>query len=477
VLTSTDDDNVAFKAVQVGAQDYLVKGQAEGSLLRRAVRYSIERKQSEQRLMRMALYDQLTGLANRTLFRQRLAHAVARSRRTGEPFAVMILDLDRFKAINDGFGHDAGDVLLQKVAATLQSAVRESDTVARLAGDEFAVLLEPVVSQGEVAVISSRILSAITEPYDLGEDEAVITTSIGVALYPDAGDCVDVLLKSADAAMYIAKEQGRHGFHVLTHLEPDIGKARLRIERDLRTAVEKRELELYYQPVVTPSGAIAGAEALLRWDSRQGKPMAAGALVAMLEDTGLIGPVGEWVIREACNQLKRWRSQVSRVSVNLSARQLANTSFVDNVLAALEETETEPSCLELEVTESMLMKAGGRSESALRRLHDEGVRIVLDDFGTGYSSLSYLRQFPVDALKVDRSFVADLPHDASAQGVVRAIVSMGHSLGLTVVAEGVETYDQHRWLVAQGCDLLQGYFDGPPAPPESDEWQRRTNPP
>src|SRR5262249_42822912 len=196
----------------------------------------------------------------------------------------------------------------------------------------------------EVAVIASRILSAIIEPHDLGEEEAMITTSIGVALYPDAGDCVDVLLKSADAAMYVAKEQGRNGFHVLTHLEPDVGKARLRVERDLRSAVEKRELELYYQPVVTPSGAIAGAEALLRWDRRQGKPMAAGALVAMLEDTGLIGTVGDWVIREACIQLKRWRSQVSRISVNLSARQLAHGAFADNVIVALEQTETEPSC-------------------------------------------------------------------------------------------------------------------------------------
>jgi EAL domain-containing protein (putative c-di-GMP-specific phosphodiesterase class I) len=315
------------------------------------------------------------------------------------------------------------------------------------------------------------------DPYDLGEDEAVITTSIGVALYPDAGDCVDVLLKSADAAMYIAKEQGRNGYHVLTHLEPDVGKARLRVERDLRIAVERGELELYYQPLVTPTGTIAGAEALLRWDRRQGKPLSADALVAMLEDTGLMGSVGDWVIRQACGQLKRWHMLVNRVSVNLSARQLAHAAFANNVLAALEDTGTEPSQLELEVTEAMLMKGGGRSEQALRRLHDEGVRIALDDFGTGYSSLSYLRQFPVDALKVDQSFVADLPHDASAQSVVRAIVSMGHSLGLTVVAEGVETYDQHRWLVAQGCDLLQGYFDGPPAPPESDEWQRRTNPP
>jgi diguanylate cyclase (GGDEF)-like protein len=477
VLTGTNDDAVAFKAVQVGAQDFLIKGQTDGALLRRAVRYSIERKQSEQRLMRMALYDQLTGLVNRTLFRQRLAHAVARARRTGDSFAVMVLDLDRFKAINDGLGHDAGDLLLQKVAATLQSAVRESDTVARLAGDEFAVLLEPVVSQGEVAVIASRILTAVTDPYDLGEEEAVITTSIGVALYPDAGDCVDVLLKSADAAMYMAKEQGRNGFHVVAHLEPDVGKARLRVERDLRLAVENGELEVYYQPVVTPSGAIAGAEALLRWDRRQGKPLSADALVAMLEDTGLIGNVGDWVIRQACTQLKRWRSQVNRISVNLSTRQIAQAAFAENVLATLEETDTDPNRLELEVTEAMLMKAGGRSEAALRRLHDEGLRIVLDDFGTGYSSLSYLRHFPVDALKVDRSFVADLPHDASAQSVVRAIVSMGHSLGLTVVAEGVETYDQHRWLVAQGCDLLQGFFDGAPAPPESDEWQRRTNPP
>jgi diguanylate cyclase (GGDEF)-like protein len=474
VLTGRDDDAVAVKAVQVGAQDFLVKGQTDGALLRRSIRYSIERKQSEQHLMRMALYDQLTGLANRSLFRQRLAHAVARTRRTSEPFGVMVLDLDRFKAINDALGHDAGDVVLQKVAATLLMAVRESDTVARLGGDEFAILLEPVVSQSEISVVVSRILSAISEPYDLGEDEVVVTTSIGVALYPEAGDCVDVLLKSADAAMYVAKEEG-NGFHILTRLEPDAGRGRLRLERELRDAVKNKELELYYQPQVTPSGVIVGAEALLRWDRHHGKPMGAGTLVAILEDIGLMNGVGDWVVTESCAQLKRWRGLVNRMSVNISERQLARAGFVEHVLDCLERTSLEPAQLELEVTEGMLMKAGGRAEQALRRLRDAGVRIALDDFGTGYSSLSYLRRFPVDALKVDQSFVADLPSDISAQSVVRAIVSMGHNLGLTVVAEGVETDDQQNWLVGAGCDLLQGFFDGRPEPANSVEWLRRAS--
>jgi diguanylate cyclase (GGDEF)-like protein len=473
VLTGNDDDVVAVRAVQVGAQDFLVKGQTDGSLLRRSIRYSIERKQSEQRLMRMALYDQLTGLANRSLFRQRLAHAVARTRRTADSFAVLLLDLDRFKQINDGLGHDAGDVLLQKVAATLQMAVRESDTVARLGGDEFAILCEPVVSANEVSIIAKRILAAICEPYDLGEDEVMVTTSIGVALYPEAGDSVDVLLKSADAAMYIAKEEGRNGYHVVTKLEPDAGRARLRLEKELRIAVEKQELELYYQPQVTPLGEIVGAEALLRWDRRNKKPMGADQLVAMLEDTGLMNDVGDWVIEEACKQLGRWQGLMNRMSVNLSVRQLARSGFAEHVLAVLERTGVEPWQLELEVTEGMLMKSGARSEQALRRLRDVGVRVALDDFGTGYSSLSYLRRFPVDALKVDQSFVADLPGDPSAQSVVRAIVSMGHNMGLTVIAEGVETDEQQSWLVGVGCDLLQGFFDGAPSPPDSDEWERR----
>jgi diguanylate cyclase (GGDEF)-like protein len=424
--------------------------------------------------MRMALYDQLTGLANRSLFRQRLAHAVARTRRTSDSFAVMLLDLDRFKAVNDGLGHDAGDVLLQKVAATLQMAVRESDTVARFGGDEFAILCEPVVSQSEVSVIVSRILSAIAEPYDLGEEEVGVTTSIGVALYPDAGDSVDVLLKSADAAMYIAKEQGRNGFHVLNRREPDAGRARLRLEKELRSSVHNHELTLYYQPQVTPAGELVCAEALLRWDRGGKKPMGASALVAMLEDTGLMNGVGDWIIREACAQFTRWNGHLSRMSVNLSARQLARAGFEEHVLAVLVDTGMEPWQLELEITEGMLMKSGGRSEHALRRLRTAGVRIAIDDFGTGYSSLSYLRRFPIDVLKVDQSFVADLPHDESAQSVIRAITSMGHNLGLTVVAEGVETFDQQRWLIDVGCDLLQGFFDGPPAPPESDEWRRRT---
>jgi len=477
VRTVRDDDTLAVKAVQVGAQDFLVKGQTDDNLLRRAIRYSIERKQSEQRLMRMALYDQLTGLANRSLFRQRLAHAVARTRRTSESFAVMLLDLDRFKHVNDALGHNAGDVLLQKVAATLRMAVRESDTVARIGGDEFAILCEPVVSQSEVSVIVSRILSAISEPYDLGDEELGVTTSIGVALYPDAGDSVDVLLKSADAAMYVAKEQGRNGYHVLSRREPDAGRARLRIEKSLRNAVHNRELTLYYQPQVTPSGDLVGAEALLRWDRAVGeKAIPTSNLVAMLEDTGLMNSVGEWVVREACAQFGRWNGYVNRMSVNLSARQLARSGFEEHVLSVLVDTGMDPSQLELEITEGMLMKGGGRSEHALRRLRAAGVRISLDDFGTGYSSLSYLRRFPIDAVKIDQSFVTDLPHDESARSVVRAIVAMGHSLGVTVVAEGVETKEQQRWLVDAGCDLLQGFFDGPPAPPNSEEWRRRTTP-
>ena len=476
VLTDNEDDTIAVKAVQVGAQDFLVKAQTDGNLLRRSIRYSIERKQSEQRLMRMALYDQLTGLANRSLFRQRLAHAVARTRRTSDSFAVMVLDLDRFKAVNDGLGHDAGDVLLQKVAATLQMAVRESDTVARLGGDEFAILCEPVVSQAEVSVIVTRILTAISEPYDLGDEEIGVTTSIGVALYPDAGDSVDVLLKSADAAMYVAKEQGRNGFHVLSRREPDAGRARLRLEKELRAAVHNHELTLYYQPQVSPAGELLGAEALLRWDRRHNKPISASALVSMLEDTGLMSSVGEWVISEACAQFVRWHGHMKRMTVNLSARQLARSGFDEHVLSVLSDAGMDPWQLELEITEAMLMKSGGRSEHALRRLRTAGVRIAIDDFGTGYSSLSYLRRFPIDALKVDQTFVADLPHDESAKSVVRAIVSMGHSLGLTVVAEGVETLEQQRWLVDVGCDLLQGFFDGPPAPPESEDWRRRTTP-
>ncbi|HVW26193.1 MAG TPA: EAL domain-containing protein [Polyangiaceae bacterium] len=477
VFTSTDDDALAIKAVQVGAQDFLVKGQTDDGLLRRAIRYSIERKQSEQRLMRMALYDQLTGLANRSLFRQRLAHAVARTRRTSESFAVMLLDLDRFKQVNDALGHNAGDVLLQKVAATLQMAVRESDTVARIGGDEFAILCEPVVSQSEVSVIVSRILSAISEPYDLGEDEVGVTTSIGVALHPDTGDSVDGLLKAADAAMYVAKEQGRNGFHVLSRREPDAGRARLRLEKALRNAVHNRELTLYYQPQVTPSGDLIGAEALLRWDRTTiSKPMPTSSLVAMLEDSGLMNSVGDWVVHEACIQFCRWNGLVDRMSVNLSARQLAHAGFEEQVLSVLLETGMDPSQLELEITESMLMRNGGRSEQALRRLRAAGVRISLDDFGTGYSSLSYLRRFPIDTVKIDQSFVADLPDDESAQSVVRAIVAMGHNLGVTVVAEGVETAEQQGFLADAGCDLMQGFFDGPPAPPNSEEWRRRATP-
>ena len=436
-----------------------------------------ERKQAEDQLAYLANYDALTGLPNRYLFQDRLEHTLRQANRSGEQLALLFLDLDRFKAINDTFGHAVGDEMLKLAARRLLSAVRTSDTVARLGGDEFTLLLENVSDSEEVSSVAHKALDAMSQPFVLGGRELCVSVSIGIALYP--GDAADTatLLKHADAAMYQAKEQGRAVYRFFTSELNQQAQERLRLETALRNALARDEFVLYFQPQVQiDNGRIIGFEALLRWRPNQADLVSPDQFIPVLEETGLIIPVGEWVLREACQWLQRWQQAglwVPRVAVNLSARQFQQGALVQIIADILAATDLATDRLELEITESMLVEHA-LSDPAISQLQNMGVRLAIDDFGTGYCSLSYLKRFEVDTLKIDRSFVRDLGYDSDDAAITTAIITLAHSLELTVIAEGVETTEQIAFLQRHGCDYLQGFLASRPLPPEDCAvWLRR----
>ncbi len=428
-----------------------------------------ERKQAEDQLAYLANYDALTGLPNRYLFQDRLDHALRQADRSGEQLALLFLDLDRFKAINDTFGHAVGDEMLKLAARRLLSTVRASDTVARLGGDEFTLLLENVSDSEEAGSVAGKALDAMNQPFVLGGRELCVSVSIGIALYPgDAADTV-TLLKHADAAMYQAKEQGRASYHFFTSALNQQVQERLRLETALRNALARDEFVLHFQPQVQiDNGRIIGFEALLRWRPNQADLVPPDQFIPVLEETGLIIPVGEWVLREACQWLQRWQQAglwVPRVAVNLSARQFQQGALVQIIADILAATDLATDRLELEITESILVEHA-LSDPAISQLQNMGVRLAIDDFGTGYCSLSYLKRFEVDTLKIDRSFVRDLGYDSDDAAITTAIITLAHSLELTVIAEGVETAEQIAFLQRHGCDYLQGFLASRPLPPE-----------
>jgi diguanylate cyclase (GGDEF)-like protein/PAS domain S-box-containing protein len=410
--------------------------------------------------------DALTGLANRSLLRDRLGQAISYAYRYGHPIWVMFVDLDRFKFINDTLGHQAGDTLLKAVAYRLQSAVRETDTVARMGGDEFVLVLTERDDDGLTTGIVQRVMDAIAAPLDIHGHEFFITCSIGVAVYPADGEKSEDLIKHADIAMYRAKETGRNNFQFYTSTMNEKAMERLRLEGDLRNALERDEFELHYQPQVDlQSGEIVGVEALIRWRHPELGMISPARFIALAEETGLIVPIGAWVIRTACMQNKAWQANGIahlRVSVNLSARQFAHNDLVESIAHALNEAQLEPQYLEIELTESLVMADVERAIGVLRELKALGVQLSIDDFGTGYSSLSYLKRFPIDVLKIDRSFVNDITTDPDDAAIVSTIVSLAHSLRLQVIAEGVETEAQLAYLRQHDCDQMQGYFFSPP---------------
>ncbi|WP_317205356.1 EAL domain-containing protein [Janthinobacterium sp.] len=421
-----------------------------------------ERKLAEQRIQHIAHHDVLTGLPNRALLRERLTQAIAYAERAGEPLWVLLIDLDRFKFVNDSLGHKAGDLLLKTVAARLQAGLRESDTVARLSGDEFVAILSQRPDEALGGEIVQRLMDRVAQPVTLEGKEFLITCSIGVAVHAPGGEAAHQLIERADIAMYSAKKEGRNTFRFYAAAMNEAAQERMRIEGALRNALEREEFVLHYQPQVDlRSGRIVGAEALLRWRHPELGMVAPDRFIALAEETGLIVPIGAWVMRRACAQNKAWQEAglgPLRIAVNLSARQFGEAGLVDAIGAVLAKTALAPADLELELTESVFMTDAGLAVSQLHALKALGVQLSIDDFGTGYSSFSYLRRFPIDVLKIDRTFIHDIASDAGDAAIVAAIIALAHNLKLRVIAEGVETQAQLDYLRLRGCDEMQGYF-------------------
>jgi diguanylate cyclase (GGDEF)-like protein/PAS domain S-box-containing protein len=419
-------------------------------------------------IIHSAQHDFLTGLPNRVLLNDRVNQAIALSTRHGTKGAVLFLDLDGFKHINDSLGHPVGDQLLQSIAGRLVDCLRGSDTVSRQGGDEFVVLLSEVEHAEDAAILARRILQSVSEVHPIGKHELHVTTSIGVSVYPDDGLDAETLIKNADTAMYQAKENGRDGYQFFKPAMNVRAVERQSIEEGLRRALERREFELYYQPKVDlRTGAITGGEGLIRWSRPTGEPMSPAQFIPVAEDCGLILPIGSWVLREACRQTRLWLDAgLPRITmaVNISAVELRNERFVDGVLGTLDDTGLDPTCLELELTEGVLMKQVESTEVILKRLRGSGVKLAVDDFGTGYSSLSYLRKFSIDTLKIDQSFVRQITAGPEETTIVRAIIGMGRNLKLRIVAEGVETAEELAFLQSQHCDEAQGYYFSRPVP-------------
>jgi diguanylate cyclase (GGDEF)-like protein/PAS domain S-box-containing protein len=443
---------------------------AEGILVTAAIRDITTRKKADAQMIHSAEHDFLTGLPNRLLLNDRVGQAILLARRHGNKVAVLFLDLDGFKHINDSLGHTIGDNLLQSVAKRLLSCVRASDTVSRQGGDEFVVLLSEVEKTEDAAIAARRMLQAVAEAHAIDQHELHVTTSIGVSVYPDDGLDAETLIKDADTAMYQAKEDRRQSYQFFTPAMNVRAVERQSIEESLGRALERQEFELHYQPKINlRTGKITGAEALIRWTHPTRGRVSPAQFIPAAEDCGLILPIGNWALCEACRQARAWLDAglpLATIAVNISAIEFRNENFLEGVFAVLKDTGLDPRCLELELTESVLMKHAEATESILKALRSRGVQLAVDDFGTGYSSLSYLRRFSVDTLKIDQSFIRQItttPHETT---IVTAIISMGRSLKLRVVAEGVETQEELAFLQTHRCDEAQGYYFSRPVLPE-----------
>jgi diguanylate cyclase (GGDEF)-like protein/PAS domain S-box-containing protein len=432
------------------------------------VRDITERTYAEEQIKHLAYHDALTNLPNRLLFKDRLTVALSHAQREGAQLAVLFLDLDRFKVINDSLGHNIGDQLLQAVAARVQACVRDSDTVARLGGDEFTVLLPRLNRADDAAPVAAKIIEAVRYPFHIEGREFFITTSIGISLFPEDGTDAESLIKNADTAMYQAKEVGRDNYQLFNAVVNAKALQRITLEHGLRKAMPNDEFEVHYQPIVDlKHGCVTGMEALLRWNHPQMGPIPPATFIPLAEATGIMIPIGTWALREACRQAKAWHdaghSELS-LAVNLSVTQLQQADLVDRVRIILAETGFPAHALDLEITESSAMQSPETSIRMLYELKKLGIRISLDDFGTGHSSLSYLKRFPIDTLKIDQSFVRDITSEVDAAAIVTGIIAMAHSLRLNVIAEGVEQDEQAKFLRDQGCDQMQGYLLTPPVP-------------
>jgi diguanylate cyclase (GGDEF)-like protein len=425
-----------------------------------------------EQLTRQAFRDALTGLPNRALFMDRLSHGLTRARRRHEHVAVLFLDLDRFKVINDTLGHTVGDQLLVEVSNRLGSSLRPGDTVARLGGDEFGLLLEDVADAETAELVALRIEAELAKPLSFEGREVFVTASIGIALSSERLGTPEEVLRDADLAMYHAKAKGKARHEIFDGTMSAPALDRMDLEMDLRSAIANRDFRLHYQPILRlETGRIVEVEALIRWQHEKRGLLQPDAFIGLTEETGLIVPIGQWVLTEACRQARAWQIEFPRapalgMSVNLSAKQFQNPKLVEEITDALTMSGLDPACLKLEITESVVMQDVPATLAKLHELKDLGIRLAIDDFGTGYSSLGYLKRFPVDTLKIDRSFVKGLSHEGGDSAIVRAVVTVAKSLNMDVTAEGIETEQQRLELKALGCDLGQGFLFGRPTTPE-----------
>jgi diguanylate cyclase (GGDEF)-like protein len=447
--------------------------QADPPRLIAVVRDISERKAFEEQLRHMAFHDHLTGLPNRALFMDRVEHALGRANSEGWSVAVLFVDLDNFKVVNDSLGHAAGDRLLHALSSRLRACLDPRATLARLGGDEFTILLEDVGTLGDAQEVAQRVREALRRPVGIAERDVFVTASIGIAISTPGKDTPGDLVRNADVAMYRAKATGRGGCVVFDRALDALAVGRLELETDLRAALDRGELEVHYQPIVhLPTGRIRDMEALVRWRHPRHGLIPPDRFIPLAEETGLIIPIGMWVLKTACRQLRAWRTRFGtdadlRVSVNLSARQFQHPALLDDVGRVLQESGVEPSRVMLEITESLAMRDAAAAADILADLKQLGLRLAIDDFGTGYSSLSYLHSFPIDVLKIDRSFISRLRSERQDVAIVQAVIALARGLQMEVTAEGIETNEQLVQLEQLGCDNGQGYYFGRPTPAES----------
>ena len=458
--------------IRIAAMLDLTDLQEKDRALQQTVR---ELQENEAQLMRqqrildhMAHHDLLTELPNRAYFLERLHEVTTRTRDSGEQTAIFFIDLDRFKEINDSLGHTLGDRVLEVVADRLRLSIRDEATIARIGGDEFTLLIEGASSMERLGEIARKVIDLLQEPMYVEGHELYVTSSIGISIYPDDGDSEIMLLSNADAAMYRAKAEGRNTYRFYTDDMTSEAYERVMMERNLRRALEHGDFELYYQPQVNGgSGEVVGVEALIRWPQEDGGMIPPDRFIPLAEETGRIVPLGAWILEAACTDMVRWKERglpVGRMAINLSGKQLQQDDLYDVVVAVLEKTRCRPEWIELEVTEGFVMKDLSRSIAIMKRLRDLGIEMAIDDFGTGYSSMAYLKKLPIDTLKIDQSFIRELPENSEDAAIVRTIIALARGLNLKLIAEGVETEAQQRFLLAEGCLHHQGYYYARPLP-------------
>ncbi len=467
IITALDDDKSISHAFSMGACDYITKP-INWSVLKNRVARLLQTVAAERKIRHLAYHDTLTGLPNRLLFSDRIDQAICRCQRSNTQFALFFIDLDRFKIINDSMGHEAGDALLKAVTERLKNSVRKSDTLARLGGDEFTLILENLQQADTVASKAQHLLDILSKPITIHGRDVCVEGSIGVSLYPDDGENFGDLLKNADTAMYEAKQSGRNTVRFYTQEMSSAALQRLEMENNLREAIKNQEFCLYYQPKYQlPTGECCGMEALVRWQHPSKGLIPPDSFIPLAEETGLVVKLGNWIIETACEQLKNWQQSgyaVDNLSINISARQFHESNLTTLFARIIDEKKINPANIEIELTESTLVQNQQNASEILSELHRMGFKIALDDFGTGYASMAYLKDFPIDTVKIDRSFVWGIPDSKQDMAIVKAINSLAEAMELTLIAEGVETKQQLAFLKQLGCAQGQGYLWSKPLP-------------